>query len=175
MFELLDDPAPPVPTPADRQRVLRAGRAHLARRRLATGGLATAGLLTVGLVALALAASGDRPSTVDAVDAPTSTSTSSTTTTTTSVEAASPEDAPTTTTAKATTATSTPTSTQPPTTTTTAAPPRVEPKATRDGRPSVPPRPGVRLTLHLERTSIAAGDTFAGTLTVVNNSSEDVS
>jgi hypothetical protein len=169
MFELLDNPAAPEATAADRAAVVAAGRTRRVRRRLLTGGSVTALLVALGLVAVVQSDSPEKASTVDVVDAPESTTTSSATSdpapsTTTSAAAASP------------TTTAAPTSTSTPTTTaTTSTPKKLEPRATEAGDPSVPPRPGVQLTLRLDRTVFHAGETLHGKLTITNDSSEDVS
>lgn len=173
MFELLDNPEAPLATPADHAAVIGAGRARLARRRLALGGSGVAVLLVIGFLAVPRSDGSNFRSVVDAADVPESTTPTTTTVETSTTTSTVPATgaAPTTTTYRA----GSPTTTLAPTTTTTTAPPRIEPKATRRGELSVPPRPGVRLTLRLDRTAFSAGETLSGTLTLVNDSSDDVS
>ena len=163
MFELLDDPTTQEPTEADRAAVVSAGRNRLTRRRLLLGGSTVSVLLVAGTVGAAVLINDDTPSVVRTISSP-----DSTTTTT---------NAPMVTSVSTTTPVTSPSTTQPPVTTapTTTIPPRVEPVATRGGRPSVPPRPGVKLTLRLDRTVFSAREKLLGVLTIENTSEEDVS
>lgn len=171
MFELLDNPEVPPVTAGDRAAVARAGRARLARRRLILGGSMAGTLVVLGTLAFASSQSGDPPSLVDATTSETTATTVTASTTMTPTTTSAVETSPSTTAISTTTTTA---STTIPTASTTTTTPKTEPRATRSGEPSVPPRAGVTLTLRLDRTVVSGDDKLPATLRLVNKSSREV-